>query len=257
MRFSFRWCPLKYNCFWSMKVKKLFFASILFLISTACFSEDEKILVGKHYTQKEFTRFKNYEAIYNFPFTERTIKIFATRKKSEKSVIPNSLFSYEDNKFLVLYDKKGKFLDAVGMYMFSGTYYDSAYISGDAFCFKHHMFNEGAGHRFVYADNNSLQFKYFDAPQWVSSILISGKYLLWSIEMNANTVCRLDMTNGQMIQYEGYFPNVDFFTTVSKNYLGCFQYAKKWYAITGSEIVEVEEEPAHGERKRLSDFWVK
>lgn len=238
-------------------MKKLIFASILFLISSACFAEDEKILVGKHYTQEEFARFQNYEVIYNFPLTERTIKIFATQKKSKKTVTPNPLSLYENNKFLVLYDKTGKLLDAVGMYMFSGTYYDSAYISGDAFCFKHHMFDvDGHQHRFVYADNSSLQFKYFDAEPWVSSILISGKYLLWSIEMDTNTVCRVDMTNGEKVKYDGYFPNVDFFATVNKNYLGCFQFKKKWYVITETEIVEVAEEPAHSERKRLDNFWV-
>lgn len=43
---------------------------------------------------------------------------------------------------------------------------------------------------------------------------------------------------------------------MNKNYLGCFQYKKKWYVITETEIVEVAEEPAHNERKRLDNFWV-
>lgn len=237
-------------------MKRFIFICMMCVLPVLAFSEESEIVVGKHYSESEFFSYKNYESIYEFPMTERIVKIFAKKINPQNVSEKVRVSDFDSYKFLVLYDSKMKFLDAIGIYMFSGSYYDNAYSDVNAFCFKSHFYREGNPQRFTYADNNSNEFVHFKAEAWVSDILISGKYLLWSIEMDLDTIYRIDVTTGETYKYKGYFPNVDFFKIDNSVNLGCFKYKDKWYVINDKECVAVDKEPVHWERRRLKNFFI-
>lgn len=249
-----------------------------------------EIIAGKCYTQEEFDNFTDYELLYSINLHERAVQIYG-KNKYHHSVIKNRKEPqfYQNEKLFVLRDAEGTFLDSFGAYLFAGANYENSYISDESFCidlFYFPDFPEMANHQLVYIDRNSDMFTFFDSNMF-DEIMLNRDYfvfknyilmapLFWSDTLKSSGILKFDIETKIVTGYKGHYLNyiepyrpelngdmklyykyIDFLPINDPTFLSCFEYENDWYVITETEIVKVEEEPAHGARKRLSDFWVK
>lgn len=239
---------------------------------------ESKIIAGEHYSFEEFNSFSKYEIIYDIPLLDRVVRIYGKRKYIYDGEEKTPRY-FQEKKLLVLFDASGKFLDCFAAYIFPGANYENTFISTDAFLMQLFYFPnypEMPQNQVIYVDNASTEFfiyseEYFGQQMFIDDYFVCRGNILWRSMLayyGQDNIKKLNMQSLELTTYNGHYLNLEetngettaflnILPAEDTSLLGCFQCEKKWYVINETEIVEVMEEPTHGERRRLSDFWVK
>lgn len=248
-------------------------------------SDETKISTGKHQTQDDFSALRDYDKIYDITLNNRAVQIYGKKKYSLPiSDDINKIRNYQDEKILVLRDKNSNFMDALTVSMPDGFSYEGTFIDSNVFCMELRGISNNTVSSIVYTNNDLSEFKIFNVndmelPLFFDNIFANEKIIMWETKNNipqfgARGILKIDVSTDEIGFYKcNYFNLIENFGANKNGYgfgyryidilpveatsaLGCFECKGKWYVITETEIVEVAEEPAHGERKRLGDFLV-
>ena len=188
----------------------------------------------------------NYSLIYEIPLGNKTIKILNAKNGNPR---------HSDELKMIVQDSKGSILDEKEFgYLDS----DGSILSAKTVAIKGKAINDNEPvHFFLVVDESSDLIKQIPCNNFVADGIIIDDYIIYSIEMTLDTTIKVDVKDGKVFEYEGYYPCVDIFECDNPAILGVFKYEGKWYEILDKKIQPAKESYQPQQKRKLNDYLSK
>lgn len=207
--------------------KTFYFLIIIMILLISCES-------GKDKTQEDLS---GYSLIYEMPLGVKTIRILNAKNKNPRH--SNEL------KMVVLSSKS----DVLDMKEFGHLDIDGSIVSTKTVAIKGKRIKEDEPvNFFLVVEESSDLIKQIPCNNFVADGIITDGYIVYSIEMTLDTTIKVNLKDGKVFEYEGYYPCVDIFECDNPEILGVFKYEGKWYEVldkknpTRKGIISAKEE---------------
>ena len=227
-------------------MKKLF---LLFFFITG-FLYAEEIEIGKRYNETEIAKIDNLETFVEIKINKRIIIIY---RKNEGPKPSNS----NENKIILLKDDNGIFLDAWGINLPNNRCNETTFIDNKV-CVIAVTLQEVPIMRFLYIDSVSKKIIFLPRNnKYVSSVVFSDHYIFYSTEYDNSSIWSVDVINGILNPYPGYYLISDIYkSTENEKEILFFIYKNETYIIDGYKIIQTKNTYKADEKKHVKDFIV-
>lgn len=187
-----------------------------------------------------------YTTIFEIPVGEKVVKIM-----NYKDIKPR----HSDKLKMSLVNSKGTILDVKD---FGYLDIDGSIVSKNTIAIKGKRTNENEPvNFFLVVEESSDLIKQIPCNNFVADGIITDGYIIYSIEMTLDTTIKIDIKDGKVFEYEGYYPCVDIFECEKSGILGIFKYEDKWYEILDKKIKPAKEPYQPKQKRKLNDYLVK
>ena len=218
------------------KILNLIFIGFVVVGFISCLSVKEK-------TQEDLS---GYSLIYEMPLGVKTIRILNAKNKNPR---------HSNELKMVVLSSKGDVLD---MKEFGHLDIDGSIVSKSTIAIKGKRTNENEPvNFFLVVEESSDLIKQIPCNNFVADGIITDGYIIYSIEMTLDTTIKIDIKDGKVFEYEGYYPCVDIFECDNPVILGVFKYEGKWYEILDKKIQLAKEPYQPKQKRKLNDYLVK
>ncbi|MBP7478902.1 MAG: hypothetical protein KA785_00500 [Spirochaetaceae bacterium] len=165
----------------------------------------ENIYSGKKYSEKDIVKIVGLKSIIKISIEDRYLEILGQIEKNG-----NGFLEY---KLVVLRTKDGSFLDSMGIILYDNQYSDSTLVTDNSICIKTKS-DENPIYRLLYVQSISNSIVLYPIKdKFIADICVGENSILYTTEMDNNTIRKININSGEVTDIIGYYPNVEIFKT--------------------------------------------
>ncbi len=188
----------------------------------------------------------NSTMIYEIPLGNKTIRIINAKNDNPR---------HSDRLMMIVLNSKGVVLDVKS---FGYLDDDGSIVSTKTVAIKGKRIKEDEPvNFFLVVEESSDLIKQIPCNNFVADGIITDGYIVYSIEMTLDTTIKVNLKDGKVFEYEGYYPCVDIFECENPEILGVFKYEGKWYEVLDKKIQPAKESYQPKKKKKLQDYRIK
>lgn len=190
------------------------------------------------------------QTIVKILINDRILEILGTKKGDGNT--------FSEYKLLMLRNSEGSLLDSVSVILYDNQYAYTTSVTEDAVCFKIKSENEPI-YRLVFVNSVSNSISMYPVKdKFIADICIGKTFILYSTEMDYNTIRKIDINTGETSDVKGYYPNAEIFCqVVNGKEKFWFIYENKCYIIDGNEAIRSNEILQKTKKTEIIDLIMK
>lgn len=224
----------------------------LILVNLMCMFLHAEDIYSEQYCNSRSDSEKNtgLQIIVKILINDRILEILGTKKGDGNT--------FSEYKLLMLRNSEGSLLDSVSVILYDNQYAYTTSVTEDAVCFKIKSENEPI-YRLVFVNSVSNSISMYPVKdKFIADICIGKTFILYSTEMDYNTIRKIDINTGETSDVKGYYPNAEIFCqAVNGKEKFWFIYENRCYIIDGNEAIRSNEILQKTKKTEIIDLIMK